>query len=201
MRGSVKHGAAEIDRTPGKTSLESGIIGVQSRREVHHGQPRVLLLIHFASSCVKLLIASLVGRICKLLCAIVGRAWPCSLVGHKCMVLFMAWDIRTNCSLPRTTAWDLRMNRDLRTNHHSDSGNHHSQRAIICWAGGQSCAGRATVHLDSRGGGRRRSISRGRVAIGSNRRRRDVSRNGSDGKFATDLTEMAASGVVLRKND
>ena len=63
----------------------------------------------------------------------------------------------------QTVAWGLRTNW-VRTNHHSGSGDHHSQRAIICWADGRSCAGRqsfglwmgraAAVHLSGPGGDR-----------------------------------------------
>jgi len=65
-----------------------------------------------------------------------------------------------------------------------------SQSAGNHLLGGWAIAFWAAVHLDSGGGG---------AAIGSSRRRRDLSRNGSDGKLATDVTEAAAAGLFCEE--
>ena len=131
LRGSVKHGAAEIDRTPAKTSLESTMWSL-------------------ASSCVQLLdVHDPVVRlgINALFCSLPGTCGQ--IAACPCCEQTVAWGLRTN--------W-------VRTNHHSGSGDHHSQRAIICWADGRSCAGRQSfglwmgravaVHLSGPGGDR-----------------------------------------------
>ena len=143
--------------------------------------------------------SSLFGRICKLVCAIVGRAWPYSSVGHKCMVPFMAWDMRTNCGLPLLrTNYGLGSADELGPTDESSQRQRRSSQsagdhllggwAIVCWA---------AVHLSGPGGGGP-SVGAG-AAIGSSRRRHDVSRNGSDGRLATDVTETAAAGGCFVK--